>query len=170
MPKPVKKSMAVRMLKYCLVFPAGMSCSHQENDKSFALLMKALAGADEAAMVRVSIRGSVAKWAAITPDGYLRIVHSQDQMRAPIDMPTADLAEAEVDMARTLLDAIPTTDVTTMTDDSSERVEAYVEEKLITMLEDGEVEAPKQRTATPVPDVMAQLQASIDAKKAERAA
>lgn len=134
------------------------------SNRAFALLTTTLKETDEAALVRVSIRGSVAKWGAITPDGYLRIVHSADQVRAALPMPDTAVSEKETELAKALLSAIPTVAVEDLRDDSSERVAAYVDEKLAALTGTGALlTEPTVLAPAVVDDIYAQLQASMDA-------
>lgn len=135
-------------------------------DRAFTLLTETLAATNEAAMVRVSIRGAVARWGAITPDGLLRIVHSADQVRKMLPMPEVEVSATELDLARQLLGAIPAVDVSALRDDSSERVAEYVATKASAMVAGGEVAAPTKIVPmnTPV-DLLAQLLASTEAAK-----
>jgi non-homologous end joining protein Ku len=134
------------------------------SDRAFALLIATLKETDEAALVRVSIRGTVAKWGAITPDGYLRIIHSADQVKAALPMPDAVVTEKETELAKALLGAIPTLAVEDLRDDSSERIAAYVDEKLAALAGTGTLlTEPMALTPAAVDDMFAALQASMDA-------
>jgi DNA end-binding protein Ku len=131
------------------------------NDKAFALLVETLAASDEAALVKVSIRGAVARWGAVTPDGYLRILHSADQVREALPLPDADLSDAELALAKQLLAAIPSVDVTALRDESSELVEEFVATKAEALAAGGEVVAPVKVEAPSPYDLLSQIQASM---------
>lgn len=131
------------------------------NDAAFALLTQALAATDEAALIRVSIRGSVAKWGAITPDGVLRVVHSVDQIRKALPMPTAILSDQHVALAKTLLESIPAAKVEDIVDDSSKRIQEFVDAKAATLVAGGELVEPAPLAPPVIVDLIGQLTASL---------
>jgi non-homologous end joining protein Ku len=138
--------------------------AQKASDRAFALLVATLKETDEAALVRVSIRGTVARWGAITPDGYLRIVHSADQVKASLPMPDSAVTDKETELAKALLGAIPMLSVADLRDDSSERVAAYVDDKLAVLAGTGALlTEPTALPAAAVDDIYSQLQASMDA-------
>ena len=128
-------------------------------ERSFALLMAALQARNEAAIVKIAMRRSVAKYAAITPDGYFSILHYEDAVRKARPMPSVELSDDELSLATQLLDSIGS-EVPTMIDETAAAIQAYVDDKAAS----GEtaVAAPVA-TATATDDLSAMLAASLKA-------
>lgn len=140
--------------------------SQSAANRAFVLLMQTLENSDEAALVRISIRGAVAKWGAVTPDGYLRIVHSADQVRSALPMPDVEVSAKEAELAAQLLAAIPTVSVSELRDDSSERVAEFVEAKIASLSGITVAHRPTaESSGVLVEDMFAQLEASLTAAK-----
>lgn len=148
-----------RVEKYYQVRPKAEKKGGQAHEHAFALLTSALEQRGQAAVIRISIRNGVARFAALMPDGTLMVLHHTDAVRAERPMPSVELNERELDMAGKLLDAIGTT-VPEMRDENSARVQEYVDAKATGAAV--EVEAP---TALPVTGTSLEdlLAASIEA-------
>jgi non-homologous end joining protein Ku len=132
-------------------------------EKAFAVLLAGMAKRKVCALVKVAMRGP-ARYALLTSDGDLILVHTADAVRERIPMVTISYSKAEVDMVAALIDAIGI-DTPTITDDTAEAVQAYVEAKA------KGIEAPaKPVTSAISTDIMATLSASIDAAKAKKGA
>lgn len=97
-------------------------------ERAFSLLMQSLAKRNEAAIVRLPMRGNVARVAAITGDGYLAILNFTDGMRAERPLPVVELTDAELDLADKLLDGIGST-LPDMHDVTGEQVQKFIDAK-----------------------------------------
>jgi non-homologous end joining protein Ku len=97
-------------------------------ERAFALLMQSLAKRDEAAIIRLPMRGNVARVAAITGDGYLRILSFTDGIRNERTMPEVELLPSELDLADKLLDGIGY-EMPDMHDVTAEQVQRFVDAK-----------------------------------------
>ena len=132
--------------------------------KAYALLMAAMKKRKVVALVKVAMRGP-ARFALIDSEGTMTLVRTADSIRQPRQMDTQDWVpvKAELDLASTLIDAVGV-DTPVLTDDTAPAVAAFVEAK-------STGKAPEVITNTPAlgGDIMSQLLASIDAKKAVRA-
>ena len=132
------------------------------NERALALLLTALESRQEAALVHLAIRGGVAKPAVLLPSGDLYVLHYEDAVRARRPLPTIDLTEAELGAAKALLACIPT-GLPTLTNETAERIQEYVDAKAAGTAPTAS-SAPEQPTN--VPDLLAALQASVDAHTA----
>ena len=132
-------------------------------EKAFALLLNVLERRKLHALVYVAMRGP-AQHALLDSKGNLYLVHSADQVRQWIDLPSADISEPEMALAEALVDAVGV-DAPILLDTTAVNVKRYVNEKA------SGITPPSSPTPPPVGvDIMAQLQASIDAMKQEGAA
>ena len=95
------------------------------------------------ALVKVAMRGP-ARYALLTCDGDLILVHTADQVRERTPMVTVSYSKAEVDMVAALIDAVGI-DTPTITDDTAPAVQRFVDAKA------GGIEAPA-KPVTPTPD------------------
>lgn len=139
--------------------------SQQPNDRAFGLLTEALGRAGQAAVVKIALRGAVAKWALVMPDGRLLVLRSIDQVRKPMPMPAEAITEQELAVAASLLDTISTVDPASMIDESSRLVMEYATSKI-----SGE-DMPVDEQPTPnIAGLMDLLSQSIDEAKKQRAA
>ena len=128
--------------------------------KAFALLLTAMAEREVAALVRVAMRGP-ARAALLTPSGDLLLVRTADAVRKALPLPEFDFTDAEVNLAKTLIDTVGV-DSPVIFDETAPKVAALVEAKA----EGVEVPEPVKAVATPVDNLLAALQASIDAAAA----
>jgi non-homologous end joining protein Ku len=96
-------------------------------DKAFALLMAALEAKQVAALVRFSLRAEP-RYAAITPDGNLHILHFDSEVRAPFPTPDIEVAEAHIQGASNLIDAWGI-DTPALVDESGEALVEYLTSK-----------------------------------------
>lgn len=97
-------------------------------ERAFSLLMQSLSTRDEAAIVRLPMRGNATRVAAITGDGYLRVLTFTDGIRAERPTPTVALSSDEMDLAAKLLDGIGST-LSDMRDTTAEQVQTFVDAK-----------------------------------------
>ena len=129
--------------------------------KAFGLLTQAMADEGVFALVNLALRGP-ARWCGITPDGELLRFHFDEQVReapAPVE---ADVSEAELDLARQLINANRADELPVLTDEATPKVLAYANAKLA-----GDITEPVQaETPEPAGDLMAALQASVEAVSA----
>jgi len=130
-------------------------------EKAFAVLLAGMAKRKVCALIKVAMRGP-ARYALLTSEGDLILVHTADAVRERIPMITVSYSKAEVDMVAALIDAVGI-DTPTITDDTSDAVRGYVNAKAGGVAHILKPEAP----AIPV-DIMATLSASIDAAKANK--
>jgi non-homologous end joining protein Ku len=130
-------------------------------EKAFSLLMAGLAQRDEAAIVRIPMRGGVARVAAVTGDGYLRVLQFTDGVREARPMPTGTFSEAELNLMDTLLDSVgdelPNTE-----DTSAAEIQKYVDAKAAGTVSEAPSPAP---VAAPAEDLAGLLAASLAAVK-----
>jgi len=132
-------------------------------DKAFALLMAALAKNDQAAIVKVTIRGAIAHYAALTAEGNLMVLAYADAVRKELPMPEAAISDKEMDMASALLDAIGPVSGE-LRDETSQKIGEYVATKASAGGERPTVATPVEPVG--VDDLMASLEASVAAAKA----
>lgn len=146
--------------KYYQVRPKAEKKGGQAHERAFGLLTAALRQRGQAAIIRVSIRNSVARFAAITPDGSLLVLHNTDSVRQSRPMPEVDVTDGELEMASKLLDAIGTA-VPSMRDENSTRIQEYVDAKAVGG-ENIEVEAaPTPIGVTSLEDLLAASIAAV---------
>jgi DNA end-binding protein Ku len=131
-------------------------------EKAFALLLKAMKSRKVVALVKVAMRGP-ARYALLGHDGVLSLVLTADAIRENRPMEATTVSPAELAMAESLIDAVGT-DTPVLLDTNAPLVQAYVDSKA-TGVAPTVIAAPQ-----PTVDVMAALQASIDAAKQSRAA
>jgi DNA end-binding protein Ku len=147
--------------KYYQVRPKAEKKGGQAHERAFTLLMKTLERRNQAALIRISLRNSVAKYAAITADGALMILHYTDGVRTERPMPSVDVTDAELGMAEKLLDAIGT-EVPDMRDETAARIRDYVAAKATGATEVAAVPTPVVAAGS-LEDLLA---ASLEATKA----
>jgi non-homologous end joining protein Ku len=129
-------------------------------EKAFAVLLAGMRQRKVMALIKVAMRGP-ARYALLTHEGDLLLVHTADAVRTRRPMVAVAHSKAETDMVVALIDAIGV-DTPTITDDTAEAVQAFVNAKAKGM----PVPAKPETPAIPV-DIMATLSASIDAAKAK---
>lgn len=100
-------------------------------ERAFGLLMGVMASEGVFALVRYVMRGKV-RFAALTADGTMRSLRFASEVRTALPMPEVELTDAEKAAAKMLLGSIRTNEVTALTDDASERVDAYASSKATT--------------------------------------
>lgn len=128
--------------------------------KAFTLLRSAMKAEGVAALVKVAASRGPVRYAAVTPDGRLLTLLFADQVREDLPLVDAEVSEAEMVMGRQLISAVGIS-TPVLTDENTARVQAFVDSKAT-----GVVAAPVVApVATATVDLMAALQASIDASK-----
>jgi len=140
--------------------------------KPYVLLRDALVQSGQSAVVKVALR-SRESIALIRPKDGVLLMHTMlwpDELRdGSFAAPPAEVTvtDAEVDMARSFIDALSGDfDPTQFTDAYREAVEELVQSKLEGTELPGEVEAPEEAE---VVDLVAALRASVEAAKKRRA-
>jgi DNA end-binding protein Ku len=131
--------------------------------KAVAILFAAMNDRQVAALVSYVMRGSK-RFGLLRADGTLTVVLPANAVRAARPLDTPDVSDAELAMALQLLDVVGTS-TPIIVDDSPEKVQAHVDSKA----EGYVAETVKADAAASTADLMATLQASIDAAKARKA-
>lgn len=133
-------------------------------EHALGLVLDGLKRRGEAALVRLSLRGgSGARIAVLTPSGDLHVCHYADGVRARVDIPTTDYNEAERAMVDSLFGVVGTS-LPNLTDERAVAVQKYVDAKAAGHVADVEADTTTATTT----DIMAAMQASIDAVIAKR--
>lgn len=134
--------------------------------KLFGTLLKAMREEGVVALGELTTRGTP-KPVVLTPDGLLWQVWHTDAVREQRELPEVDLVEAEVKMMGSLINAMKSTDVQDLSDVRSDLIQNFANEKA----EAGDFSVPADTYAGPKAvepdnDLLAMLQASVDAAKA----
>ena len=131
-------------------------------EKAFALLLRAMKARKVVALIKVAMRGP-ARYALLDSEGTFSLVLTADAIRQPREMPQVDVSAAELAMAESLIEAVGI-DTPVLTDTNAPLVQTYLDAKA--------TGAPiaVATAAAPTTDIMAAIQASIDAAKQSKAA
>lgn len=130
-------------------------------EKALATFLAALKARKCAALVQVALRGP-ARYALVTPDGWLLYILPTDGVRQPLPLPTTTV-KSEVDMALMLIDTVGLS-TPVLHDDTATAVQAFVDDKA------KGVKAPAPLVAQDTVDITEALRASVEAIKAKKAA
>lgn len=122
---------------------------------AFSLLIQAMKERNVCALVKFSIRNA-ARFALITPDGYLIYVKTADQIRKAKALPVAPVDPKYLDLAMQLIDQVGK-GAPVLKNDTAEKIREYVDVKATT----GAVSVPTTPTIDPDADVAALLIASL---------
>lgn len=140
-----------------------VSVPNSAADKAFALLTEVMQRKGVFALVNFTAR-SRPRFAAFTPDGSLTTLRFDEETRAPLPMPLAELSEAEVNMGEMLVSANMLDQPPVLLDTANNAVRVYAAEKA-KALKDGTVvptpvaaEEPKANN-----DLLAALAAAVEA-------
>lgn len=117
-----------RVEKHYQARPAAAKKGGAGAEQAFTLLTAALAKRRQAAILRISVRNGVARYAALLPSGALEMLYFTDAVRAERPMPVTEVGERELEMANNLLDAIGS-EAPEMLDENAARIQAYVDAK-----------------------------------------
>lgn len=128
--------------------------------KAYALFLEALNLKGVWALVNLATRGP-ARYGLITETGDFLYVHATDEVRKPVPMSLPVVDPAHLDMALQLIDAIGVMMAPELPNKTAEGLRALVNAKAGGVI----VGLPAEPPATPEVDLMATLQASIEAKK-----
>ncbi len=131
-------------------------------EKAYALLMAAMKKRKVVALVKVAMRGP-ARFALIDSEGTMTLVRTADAVRTARPLPEVTIAKPHLEMAMALIDSVGV-DTPVLTDDTAPVVSKFVEAKAT-----GKPVEVKAAPSIAAGDLMAQLEASIAAKKAVRA-
>lgn len=133
-------------------------------NKAFRLFCALLAERGHAALIRVPLRSSIARYAVITPDGMLRMLHFDDEVREQLDFPETELTDAEVAAGGMLLDSYPVC-TPPLVNVAGDKLLAYVEAKAEGSLPAPAAAATDEASVVQPTDLMAVLEASVAAAK-----
>jgi DNA end-binding protein Ku len=131
--------------------------------KPFALFQDAMAAEGVVAIVKHAQR-STPRYYAWLPDGTLRSLRYDEEVRAPKPLPLVELSEPEKQMGRKLVQAKRLTEVPVLEDTTNAQIAEFVEAKAKIMAEGGEIPAVvvvEKEVAAPSDDLMALLNASL---------
>jgi DNA end-binding protein Ku len=131
-------------------------------EKAFALLLRAMKSRKVVALIKVAMRGP-ARYALLDSEGNLSLILTADAIREARPMENVTVSAAELAMAESLIDAVGI-ERPVLTDTNAPLVQAWVDSKA-TGVTPTTVAAPDS-----VIDVMAAIQASIDATLQSKAA
>jgi non-homologous end joining protein Ku len=131
-------------------------------EKAFTLLMAAMKKRKVVALVKIAMRGP-ARFALIDAEGTMTLVRTADAVRTARPLPEVAVAKGELDMALMLIDTVGV-DAPVLTDDTAPVVSKFVEAKAT-----GKPVEVKAAPSIAAGDLMAQLEASIAAKKKAKA-
>lgn len=127
--------------------------------KAFMLLMTGMEKRKVFALVSYCLRGKP-RVGALTPDGFLRQLAFDDEVREAIAMPSVALTKAETEMATKLIDTMLLPEAPVMDDEASSRIREYAETKA----KSGQgVSIPEKKAIDEGEDLMKALEASIAA-------
>lgn len=132
--------------------------------KPFALLMEGMEAKGVFGLLRYTLRGKP-RLGALHYDGTMSVLYWEDEVRESLPMPEADLSEGEVAMAVTLIEALLKDEAPVLVNDAAQKVRDYAEAKAAGQPMEVKAAAP----ATDTVDLMAALQASVEAAKAAKA-
>lgn len=128
--------------------------------RAFALLTTAMREEGTFGMVRYVMRGKV-RYGALTADGNLYALRFAGEVRAPLDLPEVELSAPERAAAKLLVNSVRQESIDVLTDDASERVDAYATSKATTGAV--AVEAPEAAAHADFAGLMAALVKSVEA-------
>lgn len=137
-------------------------------ERAFAILLKAMRKHGVFALVRIVARNKP-QYAALLPTGRMYTLAFDDMVREDLPLPKPDLDPNQVRVAETLVETMIETSPRVLEDELTPLVADYIDQKA----NDGKV---VKAAATPAPvntaaagDLMAQLQASVEAAKTKAA-
>lgn len=128
-------------------------------ERAFGLFLAGLKARKVVALIQVALRGP-ARYAAITPDGDLLMLHPVDAIRKPKEMGSHVYSDKELDLMNQLIASYPQ-GTPMITDNTAAAVQAYVDIKA-TGNGPAPLAAPNLDGAD---DLFASLMASVDARK-----
>lgn len=138
---------------------AGKHFPNPGAERSFMLLCAAMAEAGVAGLVKIALRGP-SRYAALTPDGQLLMLAFAQEVRADLPLPEVELLDAELALARQLIEGVGTS-TPVLNDDAGVKLNEYVAAKAAGG-ETAKVEAFVAATE-PETDLMALLASAVAA-------
>lgn len=133
--------------------------------QAYSLFLAAIGAKGVWALVSLATRGP-ARYGLITETGDLLYVHSTDEVRKPVPMILPPVEPSFLDMALQLIDAQGVQMSPELPNVTANGMRALVNAKAAGLAPT----AASEPTATPAPDIMAALQASIQERKAKAVA
>lgn len=130
--------------------------------RSFGLLLAAMEDRDVCALVRFVQRGP-ARYALLTSDGFLFLVFPSDHVREALPISDQSYSAAELALAGSLIEAVGI-EAPVLLDQTAHQVQAVVDGKAA-----GVTPTVVEQAKPVIIDLVAQLQASIDAVNAAKA-
>jgi non-homologous end joining protein Ku len=128
-------------------------------ERAFGLFLAGLKARKVVALIKVALRGP-ARFAAITPDGDLLMLHPVDAIRQPKELPAHQYSEKELGLMNQLIESYPQ-GTPMITDDTASAIQAYIDIKAT-----GAGPAPlAEPNLDGADDLFASLMASVDARK-----
>lgn len=131
-------------------------------EKAFYLLLLALTDRNEGALIKFAVRGSVARYGVLTPQGDLYVVEYDEGVRARRPIPSKGVEVAELEAASALLDTLPS-GIPSLPNTTAEQVQTYVDAKAKGVT----VTATKAPATDEVSDILGALQVAIDQAKSK---
>ena len=131
-------------------------------ERAFALLSTAMLDRNVSALVQIALRGP-ARYGLLDYDGTFTLIYTADAIRKSRPLPDVQPTEQELAMAQQLIDTVGIDPSPVLTDTTAPVVQEFVDAK--TSGKPLNVPAP---TPASTDDLMATLEASIQAHRAER--
>jgi len=129
------------------------------SERAFGLFLAGLKARKVVALIKVALRGP-ARFAAITPDGDLLMLHPVDAIRKPKEMSEQTYSDKELDLMSQLIESYPQ-GTPMITDDTASALQAYIDTKAT-----GNGPAPlAQPNLDGADDLFASLMASVENRK-----
>lgn len=129
-------------------------------ERAFGLLLTAMKEAKVVALVKLAMRGP-ARFGLLDSEGNLFLVYTADAVRKPIEFAHSAYSEAELNLAKMLIETVGI-GAPTITDDTAPAVQAFVNAKAVGV----EAPAPVVHDVDPSANLLDSLMASIEAAKA----
>lgn len=131
--------------------------------KPFALFTEVMRTENVVGIVKFVQRGN-ARYYGWLPDGTLRSLRYDEEVRAALPLPLANFSKAEVDMGKKLVAVKRLKTAPVLEDETSTKITEFVEKKAKAMADGQTVvlpEAVDEQAAAPTEDLMALLSASL---------
>lgn len=129
--------------------------------KPFALILDAMRTENKVALVKFTQRGTPKYW-ALLPDGSFCSLLFDEEVRAELPLPVVEFSNDEKKLAGQLVKKMSLKDAPVLTDESSAKIQEFVEEKAKAMAEGKEFALPVVAEES-VPDTSGDLMAMLSA-------
>lgn len=133
--------------------------------KPYALILDAMRTENKVALVKFTQRGTP-KFFALLPDGSFVSLLFDEEVRADLPLPVAEFSNDEKKLAAQLVKKMSLKDAPVLSDESSTKIQEFVEEKAKAMAEGREVVLPTVNEEE-VPDTSGDLMAMLSASLGE---